>query len=142
MIPVSLVPPMRVLLTRAIAYFSALALFGRKFGLREFMAVGVLPFVILIMTIERFFWVIKEAGVREGLRTAVGSASTSVIAYKIISWEFWQLTFWVYIANRVANRDGLWRRLQRIKEAPGGILAGPETRGTFAQKVFGTSKAS
>ena len=48
------------------------------------------------MTIERFFVVIEEAGIREGLRTAAGSAAVSVITYQIISWEPLQLTFFVY----------------------------------------------
>ena len=91
-----LVPRMSVILTLVIACFTGLALIGSKFGLRAFMAVGLLPFVILTMTIERFFVVIEEAGVREGLRTAAGSAAVSVITYQIISWEPLQLTFFVY----------------------------------------------
>jgi hypothetical protein len=91
-----LVPRMSVILTLVIACFTALALIGSKFGLRAFMAVGLLPFVILTMTIERFFVVMEEAGVREGLRTAAGSAAVSVITYQIISWEPLQLTFFVY----------------------------------------------
>jgi len=91
-----LVPRMSVILTLVIACFTGLALIGSKFELREFMAVGLLPFVILTMTIERFFVVIEEAGVREGLRTAAGSAAVSVITYEIISWEPLQLTFFVY----------------------------------------------
>jgi hypothetical protein len=91
-----LVPRMSVILTLVIACFTMLALVGSKIGVREFMAVGLLPFVILTMTIERFFVVIEEAGVREGLRTAGGSAAVSVITYGIISWEPLQLTFFVY----------------------------------------------
>ena len=34
--------------------FVILALVGNKFGIRQFMAVGLLPFVILTMTIDRF----------------------------------------------------------------------------------------
>lgn len=91
-----LVPRMSVILTLVIACFTILALIGNKFGLRQFMAVGLLPFVILTMVIERFFVLIEEAGVREGLRTAAGSAAVSVISYAIISWEPLQLTFFVY----------------------------------------------
>ena len=91
-----LVPRMSVILTLVIACFTVLALIGSKFDLRGFMAVGLLPFVILTMTIERFFVVIEEAGIREGLRTAAGSAAVSVITYQIISWEPLQLTFFVY----------------------------------------------
>jgi hypothetical protein len=69
---------------------------GNKIGLRHLMAVGLLPFVILTMIIERFFIVIEESGVTEGLRMALGSAAVSMIAYAIISWETLQLTFFVF----------------------------------------------
>ena len=91
-----LVPRMSVILTLVIACFTGLALVGNKFGLRELMAVGLLPFVILTMTIERFFVIVEEAGIQEGIRTAAGSAAVSVITYGIISWEPLQLTFFVY----------------------------------------------
>ncbi len=91
-----LVPRLSIILTLVIACFTVLALIGSKFGLREFMAVGLLPFVILAMVIERFFVLMEEAGAREGIRTAAGSAAVAVIAYQIISWEPLQLTFFVY----------------------------------------------
>jgi hypothetical protein len=91
-----LVPRMSVLLTLVIASFTVVALIGSKFGLREFMAVGLLPFVILTMVIERFFVLIEEAGVKEGVRTAVGSAATAFLTFEIISWEPLQLTFFLY----------------------------------------------
>ena len=91
-----LVPRMSVMLTLVIACFTLLALVGNEIGLRQLMAVGLLPFVILTMVIERFFVIVEEAGVREGLQTAAGSAAVSVIAYGIISWEPLQLTFFVY----------------------------------------------
>jgi len=91
-----LVPRMSVILTLVIVCFTVLALAGNKLGMREFMAVGLLPFVILTMVIERFFVLVEEAGIRQGLRTAAGSAAVSIIAYGIISWEPLQLTFFVY----------------------------------------------
>jgi hypothetical protein len=91
-----LLPRMSVILTLVIACFTFLALAGNKLGLREFMAVGLLPFVILTMVIERFFVLVEEAGIRAGLRTAAGSAAVSIISYGIISWEPLQLTFFVY----------------------------------------------
>jgi hypothetical protein len=91
-----LVPRMSLMVTLVIACFTGLALIGSKLGLRGLMAVGLLPFVILTMTIERFFVIVEEAGIREGLRTAAGSAAVSVITYEIISWEPLQLTFFVY----------------------------------------------
>jgi hypothetical protein len=91
-----LVPRMALILTLVIICFTVLALVGHKLGLREFMAVGLLPFVILTMVIERFYVLVEEAGIREGLRTAAGSAAVAVISYQIISWEPLQLTFFIY----------------------------------------------
>jgi hypothetical protein len=91
-----LVPRLSVILTLVIACFTLLALVGNKLGLRELMAVGLIPFVILTMTIERFFIIIEESGVREALLTSAGSVGVAVIAYRIISWEPLQLTFFVY----------------------------------------------
>ena len=91
-----LVPRLSVLLTLVIVFFTAIALFGSKLGLRELMAVGLLPFVILTMTIERFFILMEEAGVHEGFRTAVGTAVVSAITHEILHWEALQLTFFVY----------------------------------------------
>ena len=91
-----LVPRLSVLLTLVVTCLTILALVGNRMGLRQFMAVGLLPIVILTMTIERFFVITEEAGVREGLRTATGSAAVSVITYEIIHWESLQLTFFIY----------------------------------------------
>ncbi len=91
-----LVPRLSVILTLVIVSFTAFALIGNKFGLRQLMAVGLLPFVILTMTIERFFIITEEAGPREGLRTAAGSAAVAAITHKIIYLEPLQLTFFVY----------------------------------------------
>lgn len=91
-----LVPRLSVILTLVIACFTVLALVGNKLGLRELMAVGLIPFVILTMTIERFFIIIEESGAREALLTSAGSVAVAVIAYRIVSWEPLQLTFFVY----------------------------------------------
>jgi hypothetical protein len=91
-----LVPRMSVILTLVIACFTILALVGNKIGMRQLMAVGLLPFVILTMVIERFFVLVEEAGVAEGFRTAAGSAVVSIIAYEIISWEPLQATFFLF----------------------------------------------
>jgi hypothetical protein len=91
-----LVPRLSVILTLVIICITLFALVGNKIGLREFMAVGLLPFVILTMTIERFFVIVEEAGAREGLLTATGSAGVAVITYGILQFEPLQLTFFVY----------------------------------------------
>jgi len=91
-----LVPRLSVILTLVIICITIFALLGNKFGLREFMAVGLLPFVILTMTIERFFVIIEEAGPREGFWTTAGSAGVAVVTYGILEIEPLQLTFFVY----------------------------------------------
>ncbi|MFQ5691338.1 MAG: 7TM domain-containing protein, partial [Gemmatimonadota bacterium] len=91
-----LVPRLSVLLTLVITCLTVLALVGSKVGLRQFMAVGLLPIVILTMTIERFFVILEEAGTREALQTGAGTAAVATIAYGIIQWEPLQLTFFIY----------------------------------------------
>jgi hypothetical protein len=91
-----LVPRLSVILTLVIIFFTVIALIGNKVGLRELMAIGLLPFVILTMTIERFFVITEEAGAREALWTAAGSAAVATITHKIIHFEPLQLTFFVY----------------------------------------------
>jgi len=91
-----LVPRLSFLITFVILAFTVFALIGSKFGMREFMAVGLLPFVILSMTIERFFILVEESGASVALRTAAGSAAVAAITYKIIQIDPLQLTFFVY----------------------------------------------
>jgi hypothetical protein len=91
-----LVPRLSFLITFVILAFTVFALIGSKFGVREFMAVGLLPFVILSMTIERFFILIEESGPFQAIKTAAGSASVAAITYKIIQIDPLQLTFFVY----------------------------------------------
>jgi hypothetical protein len=91
-----LVPRLSVILTLVIACFIFFAIVGNKLDMKEFMAIGLLPFVILTMTIERFFVIIEEQGTQEAFRTAAGSAAVSVITYLIIQFEPLQLIFFVY----------------------------------------------
>jgi hypothetical protein len=91
-----LVPRLSVILTMVISCFIIFALIGNKIGLREFMAIGLLPFVILTLTIERFHIILEEQGVRKGLGTAAGSAAVAAGAFAIIQFEPLQITFFVY----------------------------------------------
>jgi hypothetical protein len=91
-----LVPRLSVILTLVILCLTALALIGSKAGMRAFMAVGLLPMVILTMTVERFFVVIEESGVMTAFQTAAGSAAVATITYLILQWEPLQLTFFIY----------------------------------------------
>ncbi len=91
-----LVPRLSVLLTLVVLAFTGFALVGSKFGLRELMAVGLLPFVILTMTIERFFVLVEESGAGAALKTASGSAAVAAITHELIRIDSLQLTFFVY----------------------------------------------
>ena len=91
-----LVPRLSVLLTLVIICFGLFALIGGKLSIRALMGVGLLPIVILAMSIERFFILIEESGVREALRTAAGTVAVAVITFIVIQWEPLQLTFFIY----------------------------------------------
>lgn len=91
-----LVPRLSILLTVVIACLTFLALVGSKLELWQFMAVGLLPIVILTMAIERFVILFEEAGRQEAYLTAGGTGVVAAIAFLIIQWETLQLTFFVY----------------------------------------------
>ena len=91
-----LVPRLSVVLTVVIGCFAFLAVVGYKLDVRELMSVGLLPFVILTMMIERFYVIVEESGAREGLKSAFGSAAVAAITHLILHLETLQLTFFVY----------------------------------------------
>lgn len=91
-----LVPRLSVVLSVVILMFTFVALLGNQFGRKELMAVGLIPFVILTMTIERMFVIAEETGVRVALRTAAGSAMVASLTYELVGSEALQLTFFVY----------------------------------------------
>lgn len=91
-----LVPRLSVMLTVVISVLTVMALLGNKVGMREFMAVGLLPFVILTMVIERFFVMVEESGIRTAIKTALGSAAVALITFAILHFEQLQLTFFIY----------------------------------------------
>ncbi len=91
-----LVPRLSLMLTLVVGLFTLIALAGNRSDQRQLMAVGLVPFVILTMTIERLFVILEEAGNWEALRTAAGSALVATITYQIIRWDTLQLAFFVY----------------------------------------------
>ena len=91
-----LVPRLSILLTLVIICFGLFALIGGKLSVQALMGVGLLPIVILTMSIERFFILIEESGVHEALRTAAGTIAVAVITFFVIQWEPLQLTFFIY----------------------------------------------
>jgi len=91
-----LIPRLSIILTVVVVCFTVLAMIGNRFGVREFMAVGLLPFVILTMTIERFFIIVEESGVQEGLVTAACSAAVAAATHEIINNRALQSAFFAY----------------------------------------------
>ncbi len=91
-----LVPRLATILTLVVFCFAVLAVIGNKFDMRNMMAVGLLPFVILTMTVERFYVLVEESGIREALLTSAGSAAVAVLTYGILGIERLQLFFFVY----------------------------------------------
>ncbi|MGB9700080.1 MAG: UUP1 family membrane protein [Thermodesulfobacteriota bacterium] len=91
-----LVPRLSVILTFVILALAFAALWGSKLDVKGVMAVGLLPIVILTMTIERFFILIEEAGLPEAVRTVVGSAVVASLSYWIINKETVQFVFYFY----------------------------------------------
>lgn len=91
-----LVPRLSLVLTLVVGLFTVIALIGSHQNQREMMAVGLIPFVILTMTIERLFVILEEAGSGEALRAAAGSAAVAAITYEILHWDTLQLAFFVY----------------------------------------------
>jgi len=91
-----LVPRLATILTIMIFFFAVLAIIGSQVGLRNMMAVGLLPFVILTMTVEKFYILIEESGVREAMVTSAGSAAVAVLTYGILGIERLQLLFFVF----------------------------------------------
>jgi hypothetical protein len=91
-----LVPRLSMILTFVILALAFAALVGSKLDVKGVMAVGLLPIVILTMTIERFFILIEEAGMREAVRTVLGSAAVASISYWIINQEPIQFIFYFY----------------------------------------------
>jgi hypothetical protein len=91
-----LVPRLSVLLTLVVVCFTLFALLGGKLSVQALMGVGLLPIVIISMSIERFFILVEESGAREALRTVAGTLAVTFITYFVIQWDALQLTFFVY----------------------------------------------
>jgi len=91
-----LVPRLAAILTVVILCLALLAVAGTHLGLRQVVAVGLLPMVILTMTVERFHVLTEEAGARAALRAAASTAGVAAITYALISWEYLQLVLFTY----------------------------------------------
>lgn len=91
-----LVPRLSAILTIVVLVLAMLALIGNHFGFRGMMAIGLLPIVILTMTIERFYVLIEESGVRQAFITVAGSTAVAAVTYWILDLEWLQLQFFVF----------------------------------------------
>jgi len=91
-----LVPRLATTLTFVIGCLAALSLVGVHLHLVHVISVGLLPMVILTMTIERFFVVAEESGGAAALRMAASTGAVAAITYGILSWEYLQLLFFTY----------------------------------------------
>ena len=91
-----LVPRLATVLTFVIGCLAVLALMGARLGFHHVLSAGLLPMVILTMTIERFFVVAEESGGAAALRMAASTGAVAAITYGILSWEYLQLLFFTY----------------------------------------------
>jgi hypothetical protein len=81
------------------------------------MAVGLLPFVILTLTIERFHIILEEQGARQGRAPPPAAPLFAAAAYGIIRFDPLQTTFFVFpelllTVMAVSNTCGPVHRLQ------------------------------
>jgi hypothetical protein len=126
-----LVPRLSVILTFVIGSLAGLALLAHRWNFHNVAGVGLLPMVILTMTIERFFVVAEESGGRAALRIAASTGGVAAIAYGILSWEYLQLVFFTYpelllvvaglqiaLGRYVGFRLSELLRFRRLTEAP------------------------
>lgn len=79
-----IVPRLALLLTLVIFLMGAVALAASRFGAGEGYSVALLPIVILTMTIERLSVLIAEEGVRNALKTTLGTVVVAAAGYVAI----------------------------------------------------------
>jgi len=91
-----LVPRLSAILTFVIGVIAFLALLGHHLAMRNIIAVGLFPIVILTMTIERFHVVAEETGTRAALGMAARTLVVAAAVYGLFSWEYLQLVFFTY----------------------------------------------
>lgn len=91
-----LVPRLSVILTFVIGSLAFLSLLAQRWDFQHVVGVGLLPMVILTMTIERFFVTAEESGGRAALRMAASTGAVAATTYGILSWEYLQLLFFTY----------------------------------------------
>lgn len=91
-----LVPRLSTILTFVIGCICILALLGHHLAMRNIIAVGLFPIVILTMTIERFHVTAEEQGGRAALGMAIRTLAVAAAVYGLLAWEYLQLVFFTY----------------------------------------------
>ncbi len=91
-----LVPRLSAILTFVIGCLALLSLVGHHLASRNVISVGLLPIVILTMTIERFHVVAEESGPRAALGMAARTGAVAALIYALLSWEYLQLVLFTY----------------------------------------------
>ena len=91
-----LVPRLSAILTFVIGIIAFVALLGHHLAMRNIIAVGLFPIVILTMTIERFHVVAEETGVRAALGMAFRTLAVAAAVYGLLAWEYLQLVFFTF----------------------------------------------
>jgi len=91
-----LIPRLSAILTFVIGCICFLALLGHHLAMRNIIAVGLFPIVILTMTIERFHVTAEELGGRAALSMAARTLAVAAAVYGLLAWEYLQLVFFTY----------------------------------------------
>jgi len=126
-----LVPRLSAILTFVIGCLALLSLAGHHLASRNVISVGLLPIVILTMTIERFHVLAEESGPRAALGMAARTGAVAALIYALLSWEYLQLVLFTYPESLLVVAAGqialgryvgfrlteLWR-FRRLGETP------------------------
>lgn len=91
-----LVPRLSAILTFVIGCLVVLSLVGHHLASRNVISVGLLPIVILTMTIERFHVEAEESGPGAALGMAARTVAVAALIYALLSWEYLQLVLFTY----------------------------------------------
>jgi hypothetical protein len=91
-----LVPRLSVILTFVVGSLAAMSILAQRWGFHNVVGVGLLPIVILTMTIERFFVTAEESGPKAALRMTTSTGAVAAVTFAILSWEYLQLVFFTY----------------------------------------------
>jgi hypothetical protein len=90
-----LVPRLTAILTTVILILVLLSSLSQHFSFSHGLSVALFPIVILTMTIERMSVLWEEKGLKEAVKTAVGSMCVASLVYLVITNDF--LTYFIFV---------------------------------------------